>query len=239
MESNKWTVPTILTALKNTQLYHNQSDYQIKKAIMIKYDLTTVKKDNLIEEYKTITIKPLINKPITNNDINNDIIYNIFLNSKYNEIIELCSVNKQYYLICQNENLWKNLLQRDFPIMYDRLKPCFDNTYKSLYELLFSLVTKCLNDILIHYEKKRKTRVRPIITEQIIDIILTYPPKEFTLLTDDDYNDEGVIKILTLLNINRKLNGDFYKQDLYVVKNTISYLQEHLIEINCKNLKRI
>jgi hypothetical protein len=139
MESDKWTVSTILTALKNTKLYHNQSDYQIKKTIMIKYNLTTVKKDNLIEEYKTINSKLLINKPITNSDINNDIIYNIFLNSKYNEIIELCSVNKQYYFMCQNENLWLSLLQRDFSIMYNLLKPCIDKTkkYKSLYELFF------------------------------------------------------------------------------------------------------
>lgn len=239
MEVDKWTVSTILTALKNTNLYHNQSEYHIKKAIGNKYNLTTVKKDNLIEEYNTINIKPLILKAVTNSNINNDIVYNIFLNSKYNEIIELCSVNKQYYLTCQNENLWLSLLQRDFPFFYDILKSCFGQIkkYKSIYELLFSFVTKCVNDILIHYEKKRKTRYRNTIKEQIIDIILSYPPKKYKLLIDVDIDDKNVIKILTLLNVKTKLNGDFYAQDMYIVRNNISYLQDELIRINCKKLE--
>ena len=242
MEVDKWTVSTILTALKNTNLYRNQSDYYIKKAIGNKYNLTTVKKENLIEEYNTINIKPLISKAVTHSDINNDIVHNIFLNSKYNEIIELCSVNKQYYLICQNENLWLSLLPRDFSFIYNILKPCFGlvkkyNTYKSIYELLFSFVTKCVNDIFIQYEKKRKTRYSNIIKEQIIDIILTYSPSPYKLLNLDNIDDKNVNKILTLLNVKTKLNGDFYAQDIYIVANNIFYLQEALNKINCTTLE--
>ena len=141
------------------------------------------------------------------------------------------------YLICQNENLWLSLLQHDFAIFYDILKLCFGqvkkyNTYKSIYELLFSFVTKCVNDILIYYEKNRRTRYHNIIKEQVIDIILNY-----LSILQPKIDDKNIIKILTLLNVKTKLNGDFFKHDTYIIEKNINFLQIDLYRINCERLK--
>ena len=48
----KETIPSILSALKNTTTYHGQTDYYIKKSIGEKYNLKTVKKDDLIYQNK-------------------------------------------------------------------------------------------------------------------------------------------------------------------------------------------
>ena len=86
----RWTIPDILNELRKTR-YPGQTDYYIKKHIGIKYNITKVNKQELLNE-----LIPALT---------HDNIYEIVLRS---DDFNLCFTNKKTAQLCHSEQFWKD-----------------------------------------------------------------------------------------------------------------------------------
>lgn len=81
-----------------------------------------VVKNDLIHAIKNLSNKNVINtQAMIHTELNdvlpNDILYQILLESSYQDINNMCDVNKRLHLLCLDKNLWKNIVIRDFNIL--------------------------------------------------------------------------------------------------------------------------
>lgn len=66
-----------------------------------------------------------------------EVIFNLLLSLPLSDILSLCSTNKEVFSFCQDDYLWRELVKRDYPYAYSRVKDKTLN-WKLLYEELHS-----------------------------------------------------------------------------------------------------
>ena len=174
-----------------------------------------------------------VDEKIVDEHIINDVIYSIFLNADYLEIVELCSVSKQYKKICDQDLLWKQLIERDFPFIFIDCNIQDEYTYKKLYEKTHFVIYSYINKIILPFEKNRKHRYTTYIFKNLFNLIVDVLNKKkvyYDVLTND---------ILTLLNPKRRKDNTFYTPD----KEHVNYFLKQLFTgkelYNCNDIKRI
>lgn len=231
METEKLNRSQILKELQTHKKYRSKTQKEISEKLGGIANLRT--------ELTRLKNKPK-NKPIENDNILvNDVLYQIFLYSKYLDIIEMCSVNKQYKKICDNDQLWNQLMNRDFPFLIKKLN-CdiyqlkVYNTYKKIYELIHMIINNTYINILSVFEKKRKSRYPHSIQKDLYDMLLNFV-KDFS---DKIYTNNKYIidEFLMILNVPKKKNGDYYVSDLNYINNNLIYLSNDLNTIECNNI---
>ena len=52
--------------------------------------------------------------PVGYYDINQQINRGILLNMRYQDIIRLCQVNHLFLVICEDDDFWRRMIERDF-----------------------------------------------------------------------------------------------------------------------------
>lgn len=113
----------------------------------------------------------------------------IFANLKPNEILHLCQTNKEYRKLCGNDNLWRNLLQRDYPDTYSEYSTGIDKSWFEIYKEAYFL-------------HKRATHISKKVTDKQLSMILSNVTKyitdikrgdivEFIGITNDSYIYDG------------------------------------------------
>ena len=73
-----------------------------------------------------------------------DIKLEILLTLDYQHIMLMCQTNKEFYHYCDKHDLWKKLLERDFPFM--EVKNNFRKTYEYVYVEIMKLIKMILNE---------------------------------------------------------------------------------------------
>lgn len=229
----------ILKELQTHKKYQSKTQKEIVEKLGgiadLRIELTRLKN----KKSKTTKVDKVdINEP--NNKLIDDVLYQIFLQSNYSDIIEMCSVNKQHNKICDNDELWKHLGNRDFPFILKKLNCDIKtlkvyNTYKKIYELIHFIVNFTLMKILSYFEKSRKSRY-PISTQQeLYDIILEL----INHLRQSEYMNINLMildRMLTLLSARKKKDGSFYSVDYNIVNNNLSYMLRDLFTLECNNI---
>lgn len=76
----------------------------------------------------------------------------ILLSLDYKDIMQLCSIDKEYYRYCNNDDIYKKLLERDFPFVIKSLKVLneINMTYRKFYEKLYRYImniVKIITDV--------------------------------------------------------------------------------------------
>ncbi len=165
----------------------------------------------------------------------NDMIEIIMLNSRYEEIIELSNINKNFKAI--SDNLWKKLIERDFPFMLKskcKLKQSDKyNSYKKIYEIVYNIISRGIYDILNEYEREKKMKKRyPASTYDQLFNLITETISEKTI----DYENvmEKIAYILSLKEYNVtalkfSLNSRIYNYINYFNCNKIQYIDQNKI----------
>ncbi len=186
--------------------------------------------------------KTKLNKSIKIDELLDDVLYQIFLQSNDSDIIEMCSVNQQHKRVCDNDTLWKQLLDRDFPFLLKKLNCDIKtllkyNTYKKLYELIHFIVNHTFEKILSYFEKRRKSRYPITVQQELYQIILflinhSLHPNFY------DIDPTTINQILIVLNPPKKKDGSFYSMYKIVTNNLLSFLSNDLFTIECNNIDK-
>ena len=151
--SNKLTIKELITSLQSTSEYEGLSPHYIDKALKEKYHLKTVKKENYVHELALIKQR----QPIPNAvDLPQDVYYELLLQSSFNDIKQLCFVNKPLAKICSKESFWHTILTRDG-------LPIFDNDFKSI------------EGWIRHYDNTKNSAIEASDIKRILTIYNTVP----------------------------------------------------------------
>ncbi len=164
-----------------------------------------------------------------------DMIEIIMLNSRYEEIIYLCNINKNYKRIC--DKIWKKLIERDFPFMFEsncKLKKTNKyNTYKKIYEIVHYIISRGVYDILNTYEKEKKMKNRypASIYDQLFNLMTSTISQNMINKINVNYGQlmENIANILSLTKYNTtglkfKLNTSIFDYINYFNCEDIQYV---------------
>lgn len=108
----------------------------------------------------------------------------ILLDLQYPDNVNLCLIDKRWNKFCQNEDVWKYFLNRDFPGLNS--KP-----YKQIYLRNWNIIDNFVNEILDKITLKFKHLDRIILRKNIIADILEFLLNKWDSLSYDiDDSDE-------------------------------------------------
>lgn len=130
-----------------------------------------------------------------------DLQYDFMLKLSYPDILNFCSVNKDYDVLCKGERLWRLLIDRDFP-MYpsDRPNPRLD------YEKLYFFFDKYVIQIIGEFIKHKKGRVvLHRIYDDLFNILVHYID-EYNNIEDDE---------------NFAIYHELYRKTYYLIFDTL------------------
>lgn len=211
-------------SLKELQKYEEYQDCTIKELSLLFKNVKLIK-NKLIE----------LTSKIINQHVIDDVLFLIFLNADYLDIINLSCVCKQYNKISNNYSLWHQLINRDFSFIL-RKNESFNNYYdsyfliknfalkskygdKQLYEMTHFIIYNYVNKIVSFFEKNRKVRYTTYILNHLFNFIIKMINQQDTINYDLVSNH-----ILTILNAKRKADHDFYVADYQHIKNQLNQL---------------
>lgn len=114
-------------------------------------------------------------------------------NLSYEDIIELCLVNKDFNKICQDNNTWKYLLKRDYDVTYT------GNDARQEY----LIATKFLLDYL--------STKYIVVTKGVLDFIRKFiPPVRYSLIDEITYADtQPVATLQDCIKMARRFRHSF------------------------------
>lgn len=96
----------------------------------------------------------------TQETIPDDIMYNILLQSPIKNIIYICQTNKHFYNICNTQNFWITIFERDgIPIFKDYKTPTTYNDWIQLYYKMIKIIAY-VDDIIDHLSDYKKLEIR-------------------------------------------------------------------------------
>jgi hypothetical protein len=159
-----------------------------------------------------------------------DIKKEIILYMSYQDIINLCRTSSVYQNICEDDDLWKTLLKRDFP-MKQSTKDLFDEMFRTNYDkysFLQSTITDETIEILDQYQlvDHKYINIEPMHNE-IFNLLTDICLKVLDVYTENTINDilinekeiqadvyditfNTAIEILTILSgLNKQYVGEY------------------------------
>lgn len=154
-----------------------------------------------------------------------DVISEIIINSSPDTLFRLCTADKNFNRLCNDQSLWKLKLKHDYPnidlqfpisIMFDT------GSYKELYLLLFRNGTK---QISIYYNGKyimnlwtsNKDTYKTVLNK-LTQSALTRDIIQKKSVTHDDWKTKTPEVVLTFKHNDKTL----YKSNLYGLKDNTS-----------------
>jgi hypothetical protein len=164
--------------IKLVNVYNINLENSLNKLLIDELYKYTIKEINKIKNEETPNILSVIN-------VDNNI--DILLQLKYNDIKNVCLVNKNYKNICEMKEFWKRLIEKDFPyiLFYEKI----NNNLILNKELYEKLLNEHNNNVLI------------IIRDFII-------VTEFYDNLQELYNNINKELIIYLENVNKLDNKD-------------------------------
>jgi hypothetical protein len=131
-----------------------------------------------------------------------ELLYKIFININYQDIIALCKTNRYFNIICNDQYFWVLLMRKDF------IDINIDNNYniKSQYQLtladkLAAEYNKKLNPLLAN--KKLKTKILGLTYSARLHIPLTTETKYIEIIVDQN-EIKSITKTLETLGYNKR-----------------------------------
>ncbi len=159
--------------------------------------------------------------------INNDVKTEILLKMTYQDIKNICSTNKEFNQLCQND-FWNKLLLRDFPFYHQdkEAKKAYQDWYNFFDYQTLKIISLFIinrikyNNLQIVYDDIFKLLVNYIL---INNEIIQLPTKDEMIIKDDLEMNKLTHRIFDYLNVK-------ISQEKYMSLSKIIYLMRMSME---------
>lgn len=199
------TIPTLVTELQKYEPYQNLSKYYIDKELSKKYGVSSVKKSHYVDALNDIHQKePSKKSPTTKSPtkpsstqsstkspskssnkklfILDDINIQFMLKLSYPDLLVYCQTDKHIHNLCKKNDLWNQLIARDFPFYLDD-EPKAQKSYEHWYNY-FDKYTLEIIAAFVSYRKKYTDLQKSYHT--IFHILVKYVMENNTSMEQDD-----------------------------------------------------
>lgn len=166
-------------------------------------------------------------------DIPNDVNRLIINKLSYPEIINLCQTNKRFATLCRNDNLWKNLLDRDFGVKFK------NQTNRESYEYVYKNIQGTVDDLVENklIADPRYLNIKIIKTDMFNIIAKFIKSHHLKGYSQEDFNKlkRQIVAILSALPI-QIIESDAVNFTQYELDNIDNELEGLFIELEIENV---